>query len=210
MSEGSDYLANGYDYEGRFASYWHQIQEIIKITKSGSLLEIGPGNNFLKDYLSKRGFCVETLDMSADSNPTYRGSVTSIPCNDRQYDCVTAFEVLEHLPFTEFKSCLKEMARVSKRGVIISMPDVRWFVSARINIFSSAHGFRQILSFPRLTNRNLKAAKGPEDHFWEIGRPGTNVNKILNEINDSGLTLYKHYRIPSNPIHHIFVLIKEE
>lgn len=208
MGNISAYLKHGYDYEGRFGSYWHQIKEILTVSPKGVILEVGPGNNFLSNYLSKIGVKVDTLDTTSISTPTYLGNVTSIPCRDDQYDCVVGFEILEHLPFVDFKIGLKEMARVSKSHVIISIPDVRWFVSVDIRLFSSTKYVRCIWSFPRLINRHLRPAKDAIDHHWEIGRPDININNIIKEINDIQLLLEKHYRVPSNPIHHIFVLKK--
>ncbi|MEW6616660.1 MAG: class I SAM-dependent methyltransferase [Thermodesulfobacteriota bacterium] len=204
----SIYFEKGYDYEGRFGSYWYQLQEIIKITKDGIVLEIGPGSNFLRDYLTKRKIKVETLDISSSSNPKYIGSVTAIPCESNKYDCVVGFEVMEHLPFTEFRIGLQEMARVSKKWVLFSVPDVRWFLSVDVRLFSIDKSFRRILSFPRLRNRRLLPPIGPKDHHWEIGRLGMHLSKIASEIANTGLVVEKHYRIPSNPIHHMFILKK--
>lgn len=206
-----EYLEKSYDYEGRFSSYWYQIQAIWNVVERGdSILEIGPGNNFLKDYLSRRGILVETLDITAETEPTYSGSVASIPCSNEKFTCVCAFEVLEHQPFELLISSLAEMSRVSKNVVLFSVPDIRWCLSYDLNIGSSNHRFRKSFSVPRLIQRPLPQARSPEDHYWEIGRRNFSVARILSEIaKTETMKCERHYRIPSNPIHHMFVLAKK-
>jgi hypothetical protein len=49
--EPAHYLKS-YDTKGRFISYWHQIDEIFKLSPE-NVLEIGIGNRFVSDYLKK-------------------------------------------------------------------------------------------------------------------------------------------------------------
>ncbi|MGK7905033.1 MAG: class I SAM-dependent methyltransferase [Hormoscilla sp.] len=205
------YFKNSYDYEGRFGSYWHQINEIFTLVNPGkTILEVGPGNNFMSHYVSQRNIGVETLDIITETNPTYVGTVTQIPCKENQFDCVCAFQVLEHQPLELLQLSLIEMLRVSKQYLLFSVPDVRWFLSLDLRIFSSRNASRQIVSFPRLTNRVLNVPQSSKDHHWEIGRPGCSLAKILRKIAAvESLQLQKHYRVPSNPIHHLFVISKK-
>jgi hypothetical protein len=112
------------------------------------------------------------------------------------------------MSFTGFRIGLQEMARASKKWVLFGAPDARWFLSFDLRLFSSDKCFRGILSFPRLRNRRLLSPKGPSDHYWEIGRFETHLSKIASEIANAGLVIEKHCRIPSSPIHHMFILSK--
>ena len=57
-----------------------------------------------------------TLDIDADFGPDYVGSVHSMKMfSDQQFDVVIASHVLEHLPFSYFRDCLAELARVAPR-----------------------------------------------------------------------------------------------
>jgi len=49
-------------------------------------------------------------------------SITSVPYNDGQFDCAYALEVLEHLNPEDFGRALRELARLSKKYIIISVP----------------------------------------------------------------------------------------
>ena len=48
--EPNHYFNESYNSKERFISYWHQINEIIKL-KPKKVLEIGIGNGFVSKYL---------------------------------------------------------------------------------------------------------------------------------------------------------------
>jgi len=50
------------------------------------------------------------------------GSAARLPFDDASFDSVTAFEVIEHLPYGVYESALAEFCRVSRRHVIIAVP----------------------------------------------------------------------------------------
>ena len=204
--ESKSYVRQGYDYWGRFSSYWYQIKEIIACCKqqTDKILEIGPGNKFLSDYFLRRDYSIQTMDIDEQYEPDIVGTVLSIPKKDNFYKVVMAFQVLEHLPFEEFDKALLEMERVSSEYVIFSVPDVRYFFEFRFSFFSSSKTWYKILSFRRLTNRKLPTTP-VGGHHWEIGRPGFSVKKIISNI-PGQFEVVREYRIPCNPIHHIFVL----
>ncbi len=68
------YLNKSYDSKVRFISYWHQINEIIKL-KPKSVLEIGIGNGFVSKYLKERKLDIITLDIDKRLNPDVVGNI---------------------------------------------------------------------------------------------------------------------------------------
>jgi len=48
------------------------------------------------------------------------------------------------------------------------------------------------------------------EHYWEIGKAGYPLSKIINEIQKAGFRVKKTYRIFENPYHRFFILRKEE
>ena len=94
-----------------------------------SLADIGCGNGVFVNQLIKER---PTLDiMAIDRSETAlkfvrtnkkNGDIIDIPLSDRSYDCVTCMEVIEHLPITVYQKALSELARVSKKYIIISVP----------------------------------------------------------------------------------------
>ncbi len=203
----SDYLKIGYDDAPRFLSYWNQIQEIVqRVEISQPILEIGPGNRFMTDYLIKRGYKVKTLDIDAKHAPDYVGTVLHVPVADQAFTAVVCFQVLEHIPFESFKVALLELARISQKYVLVSVPDVRYFFEIQMSFFSSSKKYQKIISFPRVSHRNMPITK-PGGHLWEIGRKKYDFARVVNAIPDT-LNLIKHYRVQGNPIHHMFVFEK--
>ncbi|MBW2617918.1 MAG: class I SAM-dependent methyltransferase [Deltaproteobacteria bacterium] len=181
VREGHGYNPLRYDHLARFISYWHQIDEVLKLSggdQNKSILEIGPGN--------------------------YVSSAQNLPLRDGSFDLVVAFQVLEHLPFSLFAPSLQEMGRVAREHLLFSVPDARYFFGLNGCLFSAGRLWRLSFSLPRLTKRVLPRPK-PGGHQWEIGRAGFSLSRIITQIPDP-LRLKRHCRIPGNPFHHSFVL----
>jgi len=47
------------------------------------------------------------------------------------------------------------------------------------------------------------------EHYWEIGKAGYPLSKIINEIQKVGFKVEKTYRIFENPYHKFFILKKK-
>jgi len=207
VREGHGYNPLRYDHLARFISYWHQIDEVLKLSGGGqnkSILEIGPGNKFLTDYLRKCGLAVRCVDIDQANSPDCVSSAQNLPVRDDSFDLVVAFQVLEHLPFSLFAPSLQEMGRVAREHLLFSVPDARYFFGLNGCLFSAGRLWRLSFSLPRLTKRVLDRPK-PGGHQWEIGRAGFPLSRIIAQIPDS-LRLKRHYRIPGNPFHHLFIL----
>ena len=50
-------------------------------------------------------------------------NVTELPFGEREFDCVTALEVVEHLPLETFEMAKRELSRVAARYIIVSVPN---------------------------------------------------------------------------------------
>lgn len=197
---------NAYSFEkycglDRWASYHYQIREILK-KRPGTLLEVGTGDGVLKDYV-KNNTSIEykNLDIAEDLTPDFLGSVDDIPLEDNSFDIVCAFEILEHLPFEKFETSLQELARVSKKDIIISLPHFGPAVKVLLKIpfLPEVKGSFKI-PFPKKHAFNGQ-------HYWEIGKRGYRISKIRSLIK-------KYYIITNefvpfeNQYHHFFTLEK--
>lgn len=122
---------------------------------------------------------------------------------DNSFDLVCAFEVLEHLPFSNFENCLLELKRVSKKYIILSLPHWGRHFSfiLRIPFFKKIKFQFKFSFFPIKHNFNGQ-------HYWEIGKKGYNLSKIKNEIEKSGMNILRDYVCFESPYHHFFVLKK--
>ena len=192
-----------YDTKQRFCSYWHQIHEIL-LLKQNEVLEIGVGNRFVSNYLRERGINIVTLDIDKELKPDVVGSVLDIPFRDNSFQIVACYELLEHLPYEYVAKALSEISRVSKQYVILSLPDVNRVY--RIYIYIPKIGeIKRLLPLPRIRK---PIHKFDGQHYWEIGKTGYPLKRILNDIQKQGLQLERTYRVYENPYHRFFILRK--
>jgi ubiquinone/menaquinone biosynthesis C-methylase UbiE len=197
------YFSASYDIKERFISYWHQVDEIIKL-RPKKLLEVGVGNGFVSRYLILRGIDVTALDIDYDLKPTITGSILYIPFANKSFDVISCCEVLEHLPYTDFTLALGELFRVSQQHVIISLPDHTPVY--RMNIELPRIKPIKILiphPFPRPKRHEFDGV-----HHWMIGRTGFPLKKIKSDIISNGFRIAATYRIFEFYGHRFFVLEK--
>jgi ubiquinone/menaquinone biosynthesis C-methylase UbiE len=204
QGEQNHYLNTSYDSKERFISYWHQIYEIISL-KPKKVLEIGIGNGFVSKYLRERKLIVLTLDIDERLNPDIVGSVLNIPFSDNTFDVVACYEALEHLPYENFQKALFEIQRVSNSYVILSLPDSSRVYRLYIQI-PKVGIFKRLISLPRLKNL---IHKFDGEHYWEIGKAGYPLNRIISDIKKTGFEVERTYRVFKFPYHRFFILKKK-
>jgi len=107
----SHYKFRSYVHKRRWASMWHQLDEVLSL-QAASVLEIGPGPGILKAMAALFDTRVETLDIDPELRPDHVASASDLPFADRAYDVVCAFEMLEHVPYEKSLSIFGELARV--------------------------------------------------------------------------------------------------
>ena len=115
-------------------AYWYQIQAVSKAGAS-DVLEIGRGTGVVSDYLRGRlGLNVTSFDLDEALEPDVVGDVRRLDdfFEPDSFDAVCAFQVLEHLPFEDFRPTLEKMAAVAKKYVVISLPHWGSFLHFRL------------------------------------------------------------------------------
>lgn len=173
-----EYYFETYDHPTRFISYFYQIN-LAKKLKPSKILEVGIGNKTVTNCLEQAGLAVDTCDFDRELNPDFVADIRSMPFKNESYDLVMACEILEHIPWDDVDKALKELHRVSRKYVIISIP-------------SSSLCFEFILKFPFIQKFfgkkfiNLffelplffKKNNFDGEHYWEMGRKGFSSKKI--------------------------------
>lgn len=200
---------NFYDHKARWVHYFNQIRAVAKeIRRKGSqmenfwVLEVGPSYGLVTFYLRKFGVKVKTLDKKPEYNPDFLGSVLEMPFPDNSFDMILACEVLEHLPFEDFPGALKELYRVAKQTVFLSLPDERRTLlrfSLKIPFLKEIHFLLKIPTFKYHVF---------DGHWWEIGKIGYSVSRIRQEIKKAGFYIEKDWAAPDTPKNHYFLLKK--
>ena len=207
------YFDRKYLKRERMYSFVEQIEVLKKyVFESDSLLEVGLGNGFvtgfLRDYLGYQQ--IKTVDVNATLGPDIVDDIINpTVLKSNSFDVVSCFEVLEHMPFEQSCKAVENMAGMAGKYVLISVPDMRYFISGRFTIFGSGPLFLQKL----ISTRRFRKAdkKFGADHHWEIGYEDKEsavrysasfVRKNLFK----GLNVIADYRDISVPWHHYYVI----
>jgi ubiquinone/menaquinone biosynthesis C-methylase UbiE len=203
QSPENPYTRN-YDSKERFASYWHQIDEIIRL-KPSSIVEVGIGTKFVSSYIGRLGYQVTTVDVIKQLSPNIVASVLKLPFDDGCFDVCLCCEVLEHLPFDNFQSAITELYRVCNSNLVLSLPDSSGYFSVALNFPVLSQNL--FISLPSIIKRK---AIFDGSHYWEIGKKDYPLKKIQLAISQCGFIIKKTYRVFEKPYHRIFVLRKIE
>ena len=183
----------GKDLE-RLHSYRWQLLYVLRSHPKRVLL-IGKGDDFVGELLRRARVSVTTLDIDPTLEPDITASVESIPLPADSYDVAICCEVLEHLPFGRFSTCLRELRRVTRSHLVLSVPDIRRFFSFR-------------LSIPKI-DIDWQFSMSPErfagcPHFWEIGFSGTGHRAVRRAVEDAGWNVCESRRVNDLSWHRFF------
>lgn len=190
------------DYKNFYNQYWTQIKSDYKyrygiftkwIDDGTKILDLGCGDGHLAEVLVNRKRCdVTCFDISevALEKARIRGLKTvcgsiedKLPFDDSIFDYVVATEALEHVALTE--EVLLEMARVSKKYLLISIPNIafwkyrltllggrfpkQWTIHPREHLrYWSIPDFKMVLGGLNLKIIDMKAGSGRRylRDFW--------------------------------------------
>lgn len=201
-----NYLTMPYLSRERWISFWYQIMEVCEASGS-SVLEIGPGPGVASWILRRMGISVTTLDIDERLRPGIVGDITTLSLRDRSFDIVLVAEVLEHIPFTEVPIALRELSRVAKRAIVITLPHFYHFApSIALKLFPFIPRISRVFSVSLPVRHRFDG-----QHYWEIGKWGTSLSQVKQALTTHpGFMLKKDYLIEENPFHHVFVLEKSK
>jgi len=113
-------------YRGTYADFPENLKflDYIKSLKPESVLDAGCGYGFLVARLNNAGIPAEGFDISTFAykmRATDKMRVASVLdlsyYEDKKFDLVVSIELLEHIPEAHTEQALRELARVSRRGI---------------------------------------------------------------------------------------------
>ncbi|MCK4735029.1 MAG: methyltransferase domain-containing protein [Methanophagales archaeon] len=194
-----------YDDVTRFISYFYQIDSVIK-TNPKTILEVGIGNKTVSNYLKQFGFDITLCDFDVNLEPDVVADVGDLPFKDDKFDAVLACEILEHIPFEDVSMALSELKRISKKYVIISIPDSSFFTELLFNInipFLNKKLLHYVLSIPFFTHKFKKT----NEHYWEMGYKNYS-KKQIRKLLKRYFEIKKEFQPILNPCHYFFILEK--
>jgi methionine biosynthesis protein MetW len=141
-------------FRQRYVPRLPRYQIITDLTPPADVLDFGCGEGHLGKMLQEKGCRVVGCDISTEfltkcSFPTFELDLNErTHFEDNQFETVVASDVLEHLRDTE--AALREMQRIARRFVIISVPNSKDFFLYKL--------------FPSLENPQERYS--PHLHHW--------------------------------------------
>jgi ubiquinone/menaquinone biosynthesis C-methylase UbiE len=108
-----------------------RIQETVRMIPASvkNIADIGCGNGlFIKQIRQDRpdlktmGFDRSTVALRYVEGDKKEGSIEHLDFPDGAYDCASCLEVIEHLPVGLYEQALSELARISNKYLLISVP----------------------------------------------------------------------------------------
>ncbi len=200
----SHYEGQAYRSSERWMSYWHQLV-MVRRNDPKTVLEIGVGEGLVARELELGGVKVTTVDIAEDLHPDVVGSVMALPFADNSFDLVLAAEILEHIEFSDVPVALREIARVARAQVVISVPHPGWVFSInyKLPMVPRIEHFAQIPFF-------WKEHVFNGEHYWELGKKGYSMSRFLKLAHEAGLRLVSRERHADDPAHRFFHFVPEK
>ena len=124
------------------ANFYRSLFSLFKRTKAASVLDVGCGEGVTINKLKESypTLNVEGLDYSSEAiqigKKVYpnlkliQGDIYKLPYKDNSFDAVLCNEVLEHLD--DPQKALGELKRVTKKHLILSVPNEPFFMFANL------------------------------------------------------------------------------
>ena len=124
---------------------WNFFRHLVNLTASkkvDSILDVGCGEGFTLNRLREKGigeklegieYSQDAIDLGKNMYPGVKitkGDIHSLPYKDNSFDLVLCTEVLEHVKDPD--KALRELVRVSKKYLIVSVPNEPFFMFAQL------------------------------------------------------------------------------
>lgn len=156
-------------------NFFRNLVNLTASKKVDSILDVGCGEGFTLNRLKGKGignklegveYSKAAIELGHKMYPNIKikqGNIYQLPYKDNSFDLVLCTEVLEHLDKPE--EGLKELVRVSKKYLVISVPNEPFFMFAQMvrgkNWSRFGNDIEHInhwtfVSFPKFVKQNSK------------------------------------------------------
>jgi hypothetical protein len=122
-----------------------------------------------------------------------------MPFEDNSFDVVCAFQVLEHLPYELALRGYREMRKVNRGNVLISLPDAK-LVSRYAGYIPKFGNIDRLWARPFA---RLKKHEFNGEHHWEINKRDYPLERSMSDLRSDN-TQIRTYRVKENPYHRFF------
>ena len=197
--EPEHYAWNTYNEQWRWASYWHQIDEVLRVSPT-TCLEVGIGTGDVRAALTANGVNVTVVDIDDRLGVDRAGTVTALPCKDNEFEVALCCQVLEHLPWEEVDQALAELARVSSRRVVVSVPQSGRTIRLKVEI-PVLGGFEFLERTPGIGPYRFDG-----QHYWQVGAKGQRRSDVRAAMAHR-FHIESEYMVKGNPYHRFYVMV---
>jgi predicted SAM-dependent methyltransferase len=128
----------------------------------------------------------DDVDVRPEMNPTIVADIREIPKPNESYDEVWVHSVLEHFQKREIRDCLKEWARLLKKGgkITISVPDMKMVATDLLKSNSD-----------QTDNNLINLIYGEQDYKENAHKWGFTNKSLINLLREYGFDEF--VRLPS-------------
>ncbi len=141
-----------------------RLQTIVDEIPDGvkSIIDVGCGDGKLTRMLRTAGYEVMAVDQSATAlkrvpEPKRCISGDSLPFDNESFDLVVCSEVLEHLPEPLLSKVVRELQRVSKHTIIVTVPHNEDLQHFKVTCADCRHRFNPYGHLHAFTRADLEA-----------------------------------------------------
>lgn len=115
-----------------------RLNHILKLIGNGkSVLDAGCRTLYLKKKIESRGMDYTAIDINPREKGIICHNIEEMSLKDNSFDITICSQVLEHT-YNPIKA-MKELKRVTRKKLIISIPNEPWFTFWRLMIWSKEH-----------------------------------------------------------------------
>jgi 2-polyprenyl-3-methyl-5-hydroxy-6-metoxy-1,4-benzoquinol methylase len=123
-------------------NFFRNLTGLVASKKADSILDVGCGEGFTLNRLKVNGigkklegieYLQDAIELGKKTYPDIlikKGTIYKLPYKDNEFNLVLCTEVLEHLERPQ--DALKELVRVSKKYLVISVPNEPLFMFAQL------------------------------------------------------------------------------
>lgn len=205
---GRRHYGRAYIAGGRLFSYAHQLHAALSFNPC-HVVEIGVGAGVTRAVLDLVDVRVTTIDVQPELDPDVVGSVLELPLHDDACDVAICCQVLEHLQFVHFPKAMHELRRISRLGVVLSLPDCSPHYELRLRLPVlpplAWSGTRRLDPGPAWKEDRRRN----DGHYWEIGYADYPLHVVQRSITQAGFQIAETFRVPEKPYHRFFKLVSD-
>jgi SAM-dependent methyltransferase len=179
-----------------------RVAEVYKLIPAGvrSMLDAGCGNGIFCNFVKQQGNGVKIVGLDRSNvalsyvqTEKIRASLDDLPFPEQSFDCVVSLEVVEHLPINIYELAKREIARVARKYIVISVPNNQMLGTHQTQCPACKTRFDPDLHLRSFNQENLR------DLFQAEGFDCVTVRKLGYYSNYRGMRAYLDWKNKSSP-----------